>query len=444
MARKAKRGGVPTTRPRASDASRLVKGLRRLRRNLGDPANLLQLVIALLVALPVLAGALLSSQASDDWQRALRDDIKRSAAALEDIRFVYTDEARPAFRIAMAEVRAEELELEAGSAAARFEAGTEAQTAAQLRFAERGKGTLVDGDRYQAPDHSFDLPRRLADMRARHPGLVRLDPDAGQRAGDETSRRAFLLSCLVFPLVAGYLLLQVRMVRRRTGRRRSQDAGLIPEPIRQDARRVSVSVALLAWMTLTLIAPLQLLANNGEQREHAMAARYANRLSATIEASGIVASFGADARRMARDLGVRSATRQYVLIDATAAESAQHSPVAAADERTAARSERLVRTMGRIPGSADGVDPATRALLAGDKQDLDRLSRDQARHADLADSAGTRNTRLTVAILFAAFALSLASFAGSVQVKRRERLWRVWSRWMLAISVVITVAAYLA
>ncbi|MFG3438423.1 hypothetical protein ACGF0J_14360 [Nonomuraea sp. NPDC047897] len=444
MARKAKRGDPRTPRPRTGDTSPFGKSLRRVRRSLGDPANLLQLVIALLTALPVLAGALLSSQASDDWQQALRDDIKRSAAALEDIRFVYTDEARPAFRIAMGEVRAEELRLEGAGAAARFEAGAEAQTAAQLRFAERGKGTLVDGNRYQAPDHSFDLPRRLADIRARHPGLVRLDPDAAQRAGDETGGRAFLLSCLVFPLVAGYLLLQVRIVRRRTQRRRARDAALIPEPIRQDARRVSVSVALLAWLTVVLVAPFQLLANNTEQREHALSARHANRLSATIEASGIVASFGADARRVARELGVRSAARRYVLIDATATESAQHSPVAEADERTAARSERLLRAMGRIPGSADGVDPATRALLAGDKQDLDRLSRAQARHADLADGAGTRATRLTVALLFAAFALSLASFAGSVQVKKRERLWRGWSRAMLAMAVLITVVASLA
>jgi hypothetical protein len=79
-----------------------------------------------------------------------------------------------------------------------------------------------------------------------------------------------------------------------------------------------------------------------------------------------------------------------------------------------------------------------------EKQDLERLSRDQARHADLAEVAGARNTRLTVALLFAAFALSLASFAGSVQVKKRERVWRGWSRVMLATAVAITVWAALA
>lgn len=425
---------------RARPTSRLA---RRLERFVGDPANLLQLLVTLLMAMVLLGAGLMSSEASGEWQQALRDDIKRSAAALEDIRSVYTDEAMPAFRIAVAEVRAAELRLSSSSSgtAARYEADTESQAAAQLRFAHRGSGSLVDGKRYQSDDHSFNIPDRLADMRAKRPELVRLDPGTTRKEADAMGTQAFLLSCAVFPLVGLYLIVQFAVVRRRTRKKRAEDAGLAPEPVGADARRVTVSVALLSWMALTLLVPFQLRAANQEQQSQAAAAQYANRVSGSIEASNIAAAFAVDSTRVAIELDVRSETRRYALIDATPAEAAEQAPIVRADARTVARVKQIAQVMSRTPGTADGVDAATVSLIDTGLADWRRLGEEQGRLADLAERAGKRNTLLTIAIVFAAFAQSLSAFAGVIRPKKRERLWRWCARGLLIVCALIAVTA---
>jgi hypothetical protein len=103
---------------------------------------------------------LLISQASGDRQQAVREEIKRTAATVEDVRLVYGDEAPLGFRVAVDRIRAEELHRAAhaagsAGAAAEVEAVVQEQTAFALATGEEGTGRLADGDRYRTPDGGF-------------------------------------------------------------------------------------------------------------------------------------------------------------------------------------------------------------------------------------------------------------------------------------------------
>src|SRR5258705_331722 len=87
--------------------------LSRIRRRSGAAPltglELLQAAVAILIAVVVGVGALIASAANGDRQDAVREEIKSSAATIEDVRLVYGDEAPLAFRIAVARLRTEEL-----------------------------------------------------------------------------------------------------------------------------------------------------------------------------------------------------------------------------------------------------------------------------------------------------------------------------------------------
>ena len=79
--------------------------------------------MALLLAVAAVAAALItlvavnaSSDSSSAWQSALRQEVARGVAAVEDIRYVYEVEAPGAFQIASQEVQAEEFRTAASSA----------------------------------------------------------------------------------------------------------------------------------------------------------------------------------------------------------------------------------------------------------------------------------------------------------------------------------------
>jgi hypothetical protein len=67
-----------------------------------------RLALAAAIVTALLGGwaAWLSAQADGEWQTALRQELKWSAATVEDIRFVYTDQAPDIFGIDLANARA--------------------------------------------------------------------------------------------------------------------------------------------------------------------------------------------------------------------------------------------------------------------------------------------------------------------------------------------------
>jgi hypothetical protein len=184
-----------------------------------------RLVALLLSAAALVAGivtvraAFLSNDAGGLWQQSLRQEVKAAAGAVEDIRFVYGDEARQAFRYASATVREEEFRKAADglTGAARdamlFEADVQARVAASVLSSSE-----VAGDpRYALPGGAYDLILRLVDTRQRAPGLVALDPDATQAHGDLPASKAVAMMATTVPIGFAFMLgaLAQAFVRRR-------------------------------------------------------------------------------------------------------------------------------------------------------------------------------------------------------------------------------------
>lgn len=183
------------------------------------PAILLA-AAAVVASLLLGRASLVGSAASDEWQRALREELKRAAALVEDVRFVYSAEAPFAFAGAGAAVLAEEERAAASSAAGDVGSGllTEARGEELLLDAMRPASEILSDEKYHHPDGGFDLIARLADNRARFPDLVAVNPDEAQALGDRLSRKAtFLVGAAVAAAVSFLLaaLAQV-VIRRRT------------------------------------------------------------------------------------------------------------------------------------------------------------------------------------------------------------------------------------
>jgi hypothetical protein len=166
-----------------------------------------------------------SSQAADGWQKALRQEVQWSAAAIEDIRFVYADQAPVVLAADLADARAAALgsvaDRSSGTSAdlAAAEARIEAELAFRLRQ-HRLRRLQLDEQRerdYRRPDGTFDLVRRLADERSQHASLVGIDPERAQAAGDDANRQASMAAVAMLPL-AGAFLVGVGVVSRRRRR----------------------------------------------------------------------------------------------------------------------------------------------------------------------------------------------------------------------------------
>ncbi|WP_406482599.1 hypothetical protein [Streptomyces sp. NBC_01615] len=69
-----------------------------------------QLTLIAVVSAATLLATWQFSEASGSYQDAVRQDVKRQAAVVEDIRHVYGDEAPTAFRVAAAQARADGLQ----------------------------------------------------------------------------------------------------------------------------------------------------------------------------------------------------------------------------------------------------------------------------------------------------------------------------------------------
>jgi hypothetical protein len=179
----------------------------------------LALTAAILSALLAGSASWLSALADDGWQTALREELKWSAAAVEDARFVYTDQAPDIAGIDRAEARVAALrEVEAdsaGTAAAIARAETRTEQELAFRIRQRVGMSPAQERAYRRPDGSFDIGKRLADERNRNPDLVRLDPGARQAAGDQAERRSQAAVLATIPVAGAFAL--AALARRQTG-----------------------------------------------------------------------------------------------------------------------------------------------------------------------------------------------------------------------------------
>lgn len=154
--------------------------------------------VALLLALAAVAAAsigarasLVTANSSDRWQAAVRQEAKRSAATVEDVRYVYTVEAPRGLDVASARIWAEELRRQADAATGVLRTFLLQEARVQETLADTFSGgtQLVEDPAYGAGD-GFDVGRFLADTRNAYPDLVAVDPDQPMAEGDEASRRA--------------------------------------------------------------------------------------------------------------------------------------------------------------------------------------------------------------------------------------------------------------
>src|SRR5918998_5586214 len=124
------------------------------------PAILLALAATVAAVLGARA-AVVSSAASGAWQTAVREEVKRSAALVEDVRYVYAVEAAVGLRVAAAAVEADELWQSAGSLGGAEKAAVEAEASIQQASADALAGAfdLTKNPKYRAGD-AYDVAAR--------------------------------------------------------------------------------------------------------------------------------------------------------------------------------------------------------------------------------------------------------------------------------------------
>lgn len=170
--------------------------------------------VAILLGAAAIAAAIvaalavgLASDASDAWNSAVRLEVKRSAGALQDVRYLYQSEFPMALSVMGARAQA---------AAYGAAASANPEQASALRIAGNAQTTVADtiapsvaltkGDTYALPGGGVDLGRRLADLRNEYPDLLALDPDAMEAQGDAAAAKAHRLLLALLPLGACALL----------------------------------------------------------------------------------------------------------------------------------------------------------------------------------------------------------------------------------------------
>lgn len=178
----------------------------------GDKGEGLRVTVLLAAAALVAAvigvrASFASSSASGAWQQAVREEVKRAAALVEDVRFVYGAEGTTAFQVIEARVRAEELREAAETLTGRDRQIVLVEAEAWQLLAENmGTGTdLVDDPKYLTDDGRYDLGLRLVDVRNLYPDLVAVDPADPQAQGDEADRQARLGVAATIPVAGAFL-----------------------------------------------------------------------------------------------------------------------------------------------------------------------------------------------------------------------------------------------
>lgn len=176
--------------------------------------ELLQRAGAILLALAAIVGvawgtraSLVSSSASDAWQSAIRQEVKRAAAVVEDVRYVYVVEGPQALDVFAARIRAKELRKAAARARGTERAALTVEAEALETYASQvAKSVEAAAARYRTSIGGFDHARRLADQRAKNPDLRDIDPEDAQEAGDRLSRKSLLEMLATVPAAFAFML----------------------------------------------------------------------------------------------------------------------------------------------------------------------------------------------------------------------------------------------
>jgi hypothetical protein len=173
----------------------------------GGGVSLLLAVAAALAAAIGGWSSIVQDAGSDTWHRAIREQVKQTAGAVEDIRFVYNEEATQALQVAEARILEEELRTEAETVdgLAQRLLLVEAEAQRELADSLSSASEIAADPRYLQPDGSYDVMQRLADNRAQIPELLELRPDATEDEGSRLNVRSTLLTLSTVPVAVAFL-----------------------------------------------------------------------------------------------------------------------------------------------------------------------------------------------------------------------------------------------
>jgi len=165
-------------------------------------------VAAVVAALIGVGAAMTSSSASDAWQSALRTEVKRSAGAMEDVRYLYQAELPIAVRIVEARILESELlaASQGASGATKQALLLEASVQSQIVTGLSPSSDLAAKSDYALAPGGLDLGKRLAALRAENPSMLALDPDGLEATGDRLAHKAELLMMALLPTSAAAFL----------------------------------------------------------------------------------------------------------------------------------------------------------------------------------------------------------------------------------------------
>ncbi|MDQ3764273.1 MAG: hypothetical protein M3460_22650 [Actinomycetota bacterium] len=402
-----------------------------------------QIAAITIIAVAVLISTWQFSEAGGLWQDSVREDVRRSAALQEDVRYVYADEAALGFRVAAAEARADGLrELRNTGRLAASEYTIAAQTAFALGQAAM-PDSLIGGAGYVRGDLGYDVAQRLADIRARHPDLRDLNPDATQARANRHATHGTIaagIGILVAVVAALAACIRTPVPKRRRAdyslSAASLDVDLIPQPaLPARGLRYATTLQLAVWALLAILPLAQLLLAGQEQQAQADAARRAVHLTTSIAASGQRTAFLTDSVQAALTADLSAEARELAALDApNPTDAAEERAMAAAERGIAARLRRIAEAMGRAPTDADDVDRTTVAALDSQPEDWPALQQNQHQQVKLAERASSQGLRVAASTAAAAIAATLAATAVTESTTRRRSRLR-WAPAFIILSL---------
>jgi hypothetical protein len=189
--------GPPDPKPRTEPASR-------------ETPTIVAVLLACAAVVAAIIGAraaLVGDDGSDTWHTSVREDVKAGAGLVEDVRFVYTEDAPLAFQVAEGNVRAEEAHREARGTSGLTREMLEAHAGAfegVVRTIEQASKLAKDPD-YQLESGGYDVLQRLVDVRGEHPDLVEIDADATEEEGSDKTFESALLVASTLPAGLAFL-----------------------------------------------------------------------------------------------------------------------------------------------------------------------------------------------------------------------------------------------
>ena len=171
-------------------------------------------IVAVLLACAAVVAAIIGARAaivgddgSDTWHSAVREDVKRGAGMVEDVRFMYSEEAPLAFQVAEGNVRAEEAHEQAkgtsGLTRELLEAHAGAFEGVVRTITPASK--MAKDETYHLDNGGYNVLQRLVDIRAENPDLVAIDPDATEEEGSDLSSESALLVATTLPAGLAFL-----------------------------------------------------------------------------------------------------------------------------------------------------------------------------------------------------------------------------------------------